>query len=211
MKFGRAFSLASHLRQSYRAPIARECLTGRELYALRCVVTVSRSGHFVAFIRLRNSVSSASGKFKTLNGRNCICLLAGSLCSTGLGHGVLLLSSFWILRPTDLAIIVFYVPRRTSSVREWENAITKRTLGALSPVSRLVGSDLRASHRSDGIRARRKLSISPVGLVQKTALTVLQDNGVLRSGSRRSGLKTPSVKQPKQNQSDTRRSFRLPL
>src|SRR6266853_5935749 len=31
-------------------------------------VTVSRSGHFVALMRLRNSVSSASGKF-TLNGR----------------------------------------------------------------------------------------------------------------------------------------------
>src|SRR5882672_4025139 len=31
-------------------------------------VTVSRSGHFVALRRLRNSVSSASGKF-TLNGR----------------------------------------------------------------------------------------------------------------------------------------------
>src|ERR1700693_1459613 len=28
---------------------------------------------------------------------NCICLLAASLCSTGLGHGVLLLSSFTFL------------------------------------------------------------------------------------------------------------------
>jgi hypothetical protein len=39
-------------------------------------VTVSRSGHLVAFIRLRNSVSSASGTF-TLNGRISVLPLVG--------------------------------------------------------------------------------------------------------------------------------------
>jgi hypothetical protein len=44
-------------------PITRECLHRRELHTLRASVTVSRSGHLVAFIRLRNSVRSASGTF----------------------------------------------------------------------------------------------------------------------------------------------------
>jgi hypothetical protein len=40
-------------------------------------VTSSRSGHLVAFIRLRNSVSSASGTF-TLNGRISVLPLVGA-------------------------------------------------------------------------------------------------------------------------------------
>src|SRR5207249_8033022 len=42
-------------------------------------VTVSRSGHFVALMRLRNSVSSASGTFITRNGR--IAALSLPVCS----------------------------------------------------------------------------------------------------------------------------------
>ncbi len=44
-------------------PIVRELLSRRELHALRASVTVSRSGHLVALMRLRKSVSSVSGKF----------------------------------------------------------------------------------------------------------------------------------------------------
>ena len=45
-------------------PIARERLSGRELHALRRIRDrFSRSGHFVALMRLRNSVKSASGTF----------------------------------------------------------------------------------------------------------------------------------------------------
>ena len=36
-------------------PILRELLHRRQLHALRSSATVSRSGHFVAFMRLRNS------------------------------------------------------------------------------------------------------------------------------------------------------------
>jgi hypothetical protein len=44
-------------------PIARQRLHRRELHSLVASVTVSRSGHFVALMRLRNSVSSVSGTF----------------------------------------------------------------------------------------------------------------------------------------------------
>jgi len=42
-------------------PVARELLNRRELHALRRIRDRSRSGHRVASMRLRNSVSSASG------------------------------------------------------------------------------------------------------------------------------------------------------
>jgi hypothetical protein len=64
MNCGSAFNLASHLRQSYsvaqyraRAWVVASCTP--------CVAseTVSRSGHLVALMRLRNSASSDSGTF----------------------------------------------------------------------------------------------------------------------------------------------------
>jgi len=44
-------------------PITREVLSRRELHALRCIGDVSRSGHFVALMRLRNFGKFRSGKF----------------------------------------------------------------------------------------------------------------------------------------------------
>ena len=54
-----------------RPPVARELLNRRDGHALRIVATVSRSGHRVAITRLRNSLSSASGKL-TSNGRTAV-------------------------------------------------------------------------------------------------------------------------------------------
>src|SRR6267143_1458922 len=87
MKFGRAFSLASTLR---------ECLNRRELHALRiirdrfplrplrCVDAPAQFGQF----RFRNIYMKRTDSILVR------CLLPASLCSTGLGHGVLLVSSF---------------------------------------------------------------------------------------------------------------------
>ena len=55
-------------------PVAREFLHRRELHALRCIATVSRSGHRVAAIRLRRSTRAASGTL-TRNGRMALLLL----------------------------------------------------------------------------------------------------------------------------------------
>jgi hypothetical protein len=44
-----------------RRPITREFLKGSELYALRFISDCLPVGHRVAFMRLRSSVSSASG------------------------------------------------------------------------------------------------------------------------------------------------------
>src|SRR4249920_2551741 len=65
MKFGTELIFASHLRQS--CELAQYCASF--CIVASCTpcdasVTVSRSGHFVAFMRLRNSVSSASGTLK---------------------------------------------------------------------------------------------------------------------------------------------------
>lgn len=66
---GRAFSFASILRQSYSVDQYRAsaCIVAS---CTPCVAsgTVSRSGHLVALMRLRNSTSSASGTL-TQNGR----------------------------------------------------------------------------------------------------------------------------------------------
>jgi hypothetical protein len=76
-----------------RAPIARECLNGRELYALRCV-----RDRFPLRPLCRVNAPAQFGEFRLWNihmkRTNCIlviCLLPALLCSTGLGHGVLLL------------------------------------------------------------------------------------------------------------------------
>ena len=77
-------------------PIARECLNRRELHALRCIrdrfsfrplCCVDAPAQFGEF-RFRNI------HMKRTNSILVSCLLAALLCSTGLGHGVLLLSSF---------------------------------------------------------------------------------------------------------------------
>ena len=47
-----------------RRPIVGERLSRRDRTPCESSVTVSRSGHLVAFMRLRNSVSSASGTLK---------------------------------------------------------------------------------------------------------------------------------------------------
>src|ERR1700692_789406 len=60
-------------------PIARQRLNRRELYSLGCICNRSRSGHFVALMRLCNSVSSVSGTF-TRNGRIAVLSSACSLC-----------------------------------------------------------------------------------------------------------------------------------
>src|SRR5580693_8447712 len=66
---GRVFILASILRQSYSVAQYR----ASAWIVASCTpwvasVTVSRSGHFVALMRLRKSVSSASGTLATQNG-----------------------------------------------------------------------------------------------------------------------------------------------
>jgi hypothetical protein len=55
MKFGRSFSLASHVRQSCLVPqyAARSCIMASRT-PCESSVTVSRSGHLVALIRLRS-------------------------------------------------------------------------------------------------------------------------------------------------------------
>src|ERR1700694_5376606 len=77
-------------------PIAREGLTRGELPALRSVRDCLPFGELG-----RLDAPVQSGKVRLwhihLKRTNCIYLLAASLCSTGLGHGVLLLSSFTFL------------------------------------------------------------------------------------------------------------------
>src|SRR5439155_4573509 len=79
-------------------PIARERLDRRELTPWDASVTVSRSGHFVALMRLRSSVSSASGKF-TWNGRiaflSAACLPAGCVALV------------WVMMPSFLGRFKF--------------------------------------------------------------------------------------------------------
>src|SRR6202022_2299391 len=74
-------------------PIARERLDRRELYSLRGICN-----RFSFRPLCRVDASAQFGKFRfrkihLLKRTNCICMLAASLCSTGLGHGVLLLNS----------------------------------------------------------------------------------------------------------------------
>src|SRR6266852_9272339 len=52
--------------------------------------TVSRSGHFVALMRLRNSVSSASGTF-TLKGRRAVLSLPVCFATVGVISSLLLI------------------------------------------------------------------------------------------------------------------------
>src|SRR5687767_9661242 len=96
MNCGKAFNLASHLRQSYSVAqySARACTVAS---CTPCVAsgTVSRSGHRVALMRLRNSVSSASGT-PTRNGRITVVSLACSLrCAVAVG--VMVSSSCFVL------------------------------------------------------------------------------------------------------------------
>src|SRR5882762_11429612 len=114
-----------------RAPIARECLTGRELYALRCV---RDRFPFRPLCRVYTPAQFGKFCFRKIHIKwtKCICLLAASLCSTGLGHGVLLLSSLdsSVYGPGDYC---FYVPRRTSSIDEWERRYHKTDAGSIKP------------------------------------------------------------------------------
>src|SRR5258705_8131541 len=78
-KLGYEFSFASTLRQSYS--VAQYCASAcRKASCTPCdaSVTVSRSGHLVALMRLRNSVSSASGT-STQNERRAVSSAACSL------------------------------------------------------------------------------------------------------------------------------------
>src|SRR6266446_1107536 len=76
MNGGRAFIFASILRQSYSVAQYRAsaCIVA-SCTPWDASVTVSRSGHFVALMRLRNSVSSVSGTF-TWNGRMAVLSIA---------------------------------------------------------------------------------------------------------------------------------------
>src|SRR6266481_610620 len=113
-----------------RAPIACECLTGRELYALRCVRDCFP---FRPLCRVYTPAQFGKFCFRKIHIKrtNCICLLAASLCSTGLSHGVLLLSSR-ILPSADLATIVFTSLEGRAPSVSGRDPITKRTPGALS-------------------------------------------------------------------------------
>src|SRR5260370_29479413 len=78
------------------SPRALEFLHRRELHALRCIVGQFSFGTFG-----RVDAPAQIGKFRIwkielirTNGGLVSCLLAPSLCSTGFGHAVLLLSSF---------------------------------------------------------------------------------------------------------------------
>ena len=65
MKCGRAFSRASHLAPVVLGrPIARQLLNRASCTPCESSVTCSRSGHFVALMRLRRSARSASGALK---------------------------------------------------------------------------------------------------------------------------------------------------
>jgi hypothetical protein len=66
MNCGSAASLASAFRQSYSVAQKRASLcVVASCTPCEASVTVSRSGHLVASMRLRKSVSSASGAFTT--------------------------------------------------------------------------------------------------------------------------------------------------
>src|SRR5712672_708617 len=125
-----------------RAPIARECLTGRELYALRCV---RDRFPFRPLCRVYTPAQFGKFCFRKIHIKptNCICLLAASLCSTGLGHGVLLLSSFGFFRLRTWRLL-FLRPRRTSSIGEWERPYHKTDAGSIVSEAR-AGRDARTS------------------------------------------------------------------
>ena len=92
---GRSVSPRTCANRSLSPNSARVSASSRAARLAIASVTVSRSGHFVALMRLRNSVSSASGTF-TLKRTNRILVsgrLAAFLCSTGCSHGVVLLIS----------------------------------------------------------------------------------------------------------------------
>src|SRR3979490_383352 len=103
-----AIDLGDELRQSVQCrlalapivvcpPIACEFLSRRELHALRCI----RDRFPLRPLRCVDA-HAQFGQLRLWNVHmkrtNCACLLASSLCSTGLGHGVLLLSSLGLLR-----------------------------------------------------------------------------------------------------------------
>src|SRR5712691_4712164 len=103
-----AIDLGDELRQSVQCrlalaplvvcpPIACEFLSRRELHALRCIRDC-----FPFRPLCRVDAPAQFGKFffrnihtKRTNRILVRCLPAGSLCSTGLRHGILLLSSSW--------------------------------------------------------------------------------------------------------------------
>src|SRR5271168_976324 len=89
----------------FRAPIAREALDSRELYTLGCICDRFPLGPLC-----RVNTSAQFGQFRLWNihlrkRTNGICLLAASLCSNGLRHDVLFLSSFEFLEfPVNMRI-----------------------------------------------------------------------------------------------------------
>jgi hypothetical protein len=77
-------------------PIARERLDRRELYSLGCICN---RFSFRPLCRVDAPAQFGQFGFRNIHMKrtNCIlviCLLPALLCSTGLGHGVLLFSSF---------------------------------------------------------------------------------------------------------------------
>src|ERR1700726_2358925 len=77
-------------------PIARERLNRRELYSLGCICN---RFSFRPLCRVYAPAQFGEFRFRDIHMKRtnrilASCLLAASLCSTGLGHAVLLLSSF---------------------------------------------------------------------------------------------------------------------
>src|ERR1700716_3497507 len=91
-KLGYEFSFASTLRQSYSVAQYRASAC-RKASCTPCdaSVTVSRSGHLVALMRLRNSVSSASGTFTLRKGRIAVLSLPGCCATVGVISSLLLI------------------------------------------------------------------------------------------------------------------------
>src|SRR5580704_1489457 len=98
-------------------PIARERLSGRELYALGCI---SNGFFFRPFCRVDASAQFGEFGFRNsdMKRTNCVlvtCLLAVLWCSTGLGHSRLLLSS-WLHR-----VLLLYRPEPRQPQRPNQN------------------------------------------------------------------------------------------
>src|SRR5271154_4010919 len=78
------------------SPIAREGLSRLELDALRCICNRFSFGPLCRVDSPAQFAKLRVWKIHLLKWTNSICLLAASLCSTGLGHGILLFEKFWI-------------------------------------------------------------------------------------------------------------------
>src|SRR5258708_28367729 len=100
-------------------PIAREFSNRRELHALRLIC----DGLLFGPSRRRDPAAKVGERLfrdtrtKRTNRILVSCLRAPSLCSTGLGHGVLLLSSFGFLVCSLCAVIVLFLYAALLSIK----------------------------------------------------------------------------------------------